>query len=223
MKKFWIILLVLVVLILGGIFIVAQFKTNENFTQKSYISNEEISAIILNVEDREIEVSPSNDEYIHIDYYESEKEYYNITVNDNGELTFSIVYNKNWLDYIGRKPSINYRKINLLVPNNLLNSIQIQTTNETIKVNNIAVLESVTLNSNGGDVEFENLFAGKQINLTVKNGNITGSVVGGWDDFAISCTIKKGDSNLPENKPNGEKSLTVDCNNGDVNVDFLAN
>ena len=78
-------------------------------------------------------MSPSNDEYIHIDYYESEKEYYNITVNDNGELTFSIVYNKNWLDYIGRKPSINYRKINLLVPNNLLNSIQIQTTNETIK------------------------------------------------------------------------------------------
>ena len=32
---------------------------------------------------------------------------------------------------------------------------------------------------------------------------------------------KKGDSNLPENKDGGEKTLKVYSNNGDVNIEFV--
>lgn len=70
-------------------------------------------------------------------------------------------------------------------------------------------------------MKFDNFFAGKQINLVAKNGNITGSVIGNLNDFSISCNTKKDHCNLPTHKENGNKSLLVDCNNGDVNVDFV--
>ena len=222
MKKFWVILLVLVVLILVALVVIVLIPANDNFIQKSYISNDEkINAIIVDVADREVEVRQSTDGQIHIDYYESEKEYYNLSVNDNNELSFTIAYNKSWLDYFRLKPNITYRKIYLQVPANLLDSIKISTTNETIKLENISVVDTVTLNSNGGDVDVNNLNVGKQIDLVAKNGDIKGSIVGYLDDFCISCNIKKGNCNLPTHKEGGAKSLFADCNNGNIVIDFV--
>ncbi len=62
---------------------------------------------------------------------------------------------------------------------------------------------------------------GKAISITIKNGDIKGSVIGGWDDFDIACTIKKGESNLPAEKVGGDKSLKANCNNGDINIEFI--
>ena len=44
--------------------------------------------------------------------------------------------------------------------------------------------------------------------------------MGGWDDFSISCTVKKGDCNLAD-KSCVTKRLTIDCNNGDVDIDLI--
>ena len=62
----------------------------------------------------------------------------------------------------------------------------------------------------------------KNISLTVKNGDISGTVKGSYDDFAIQSEIKKGESNLPDNKDGGEKTLNVSSNNGDVNITFVS-
>ena len=220
MKKFWIILSVSIVLILVILVIIANSSSKDNFLQKSYSPEEDIYALSIDVDDREIEVSKSSDGKIHIDYYESEKEYYNFSYNDN-ELTISLVYNKSWLDYFRIKSSKSYRKIYLSIPNNLLNRLQITTTNEAIKLNDIMVNETLTLNSNGGNLEFDNTLADNQINLTAKNGNIIGTIQGTWDDFSISCKYKKGTCNLPENKAGGTKSLNVNCNNGNIKIDFV--
>ena len=61
---------------------------------------------------------------------------------------------------------------------------------------------------------------GSALTLNVKNGDIYGAVAGGYDDFAIHTEIKKGKSSLPDSKDGGEKTLTVSCNNGDVNIEF---
>ena len=42
-----------------------------------------------------------------------------------------------------------------------------------------------------------------------------------YDDFAIQTEIKKGDSNLPDNKTDGTKTLNVSSNNGDINIEFV--
>ncbi len=57
--------------------------------------------------------------------------------------------------------------------------------------------------------------------MTAKNGNIAGTIIGGWDDFSISCNIKKGDCNLPASKEGGEKLFTASCNNGNINIEFV--
>lgn len=150
------------------------------------------------------------------------KEYYDISVSENNELTMNLIYNNEWTDFIGSKSPAEYRKIRIEIPNDLLSGISIKTTNEAVRLSSLSVLESISLDSNGGDLVFEKIEVGKSLNVTAKNGNITGTVIGGWDDFSINCEIKKGDSNLPENKTGGEKSLTANCNNGNIDIDFIA-
>ena len=85
----------------------------------------------------------------------------------------------------------------------------------------MAVTGSINISSNGGNIFFGKLEVGNALYLTVKNGNIEGTVIGSYDDFAIRSEIKKGKSNLPDNKTGGEKTLNVSSNNGNVNIELV--
>lgn len=95
------------------------------------------------------------------------------------------------------------------------------TTNENITLSALAVTGSINISSNGGNIFFGKLEVGNALYLTVKNGNIEGTVIGSYDDFAIRSEIKKGKSNLPDNKTGGEKTLNVSSNNGNVNIELV--
>lgn len=182
---------------------------------------EDVKSIVIDVEDRAVEVIPSADGQVRIEYSESEKEFYEISLSESGELTMKFQTNKSWTDYIGTKPAAEYRKIKLSVPGELLSGLTIKTTNEAIDVAPLSVSGEVSLDSNGGDLNFEKIGVGKSLNVTAKNGNITGSVLGSWDDFSITCEYKKGECNLPESKEGGTKSLKANCNNGDIAIQFV--
>ncbi len=183
---------------------------------KSY-SGEEVSSLSVEVTDREVEVVPSAGGDISIEYFSSEKEYYDITL-EGGELKIELVLDKEWSDFIGTQPDMEYRKIKVSVPQTL-SSIEIFTTNEDIIFGSVEAAKSVNLNSNGGNVQVDGAAAGESISLTSKNGNISGSVSGTYGDYTISCTIKKGNSNLVSSA-GGDKQLNLDCNNGDINIQF---
>ena len=194
--------------------------STEHFTAREYTAEGSlVQSINVDVRDRRIDVSVSNDDMIHIDYFESSKEGYDITLS-SGVLTIEGISNKNWADFIGVKPSAENRRISIRIPAGILSSLDMNTTNENITIRDIAVSDSMSLSSNGGNVEFENLAVGKSLSMKSKNGNIKGSVLGGYDDFTINCDIKKGDCNL-QNKDGGEKILNVSCNNGDVNISLI--
>ena len=191
--------------------------STEHFTAREYTAEGSlVQSINVDVRDRRIDVSVSNDDMVHIDYFESSKEGYDITLS-SGVLTIEGISNKNWADFIGVKPSAENRRISIRIPAGILSSLDMNTTNENITIRDIAVSDSMSLSSNGGNVEFENLAVGKSLSMKSKNGNIKGSVLGGYDDFTINCDIKKGDCNL-QNKDGGEKILNVSCNNGDVTL-----
>ncbi len=171
--------------------------------------------------DREIEVTLSDDEQVHIQYSENSKEYYDISVSDGNVLTMVNANNKEWTDYIGGKPSTKDRKIVLQMPTTLLDTVTLSTTNEDISLPVLAVTGSIDISTNDGNITFESLDVGNTLTLTVKNGDISGTVAGSYDDFAIQSEIKKGDSNLPNNKESGKKMLNVTSNNGDINIEFL--
>lgn len=193
----------------------------EPFEKKSYTPDTQIKEVNLDVRDREIEVSLSEDEQVHIEYSENRKEYYDISVSNENVLTMTSASNKEWSDYIGGKPSVGERKILLQIPNALLDNLTLSTTNEDISLPALAVSGSVSIFANGGNITFGNLEVKNSLTLTVKNGDISGAVVGNYDDFSIQTAIKKGESNLPSNKDDGEKTLNVSCNNGNINIEFV--
>lgn len=193
----------------------------ETFEAKRYSSGEDsVKSVSIDVTDREVEIITSADGQVHIDYSESEQEFYSIRLSEDGDLTMTLETDKGWTDFIGTKPAAQYRKITLAVPDGL-DALTIRTTNEAIGVSTLTVQNAVMLDCNGGNIAFELLGVGKSLDVTAKNGSITGNVLGGWDDFSVSCEIKKGESNLPERKEGGEKSLTVNCNNGDIDIRFI--
>lgn len=204
------------------VFLFAGCSNGDTFTEKSYSTDgTEIEKITLQVEDRELEISASEDNNIHLDYFDGEKEYLDISVSESKELTVNLAYNKDWTDFIGTKPSAEYRKIKIRIPDGVITDFSASTTNENIKVTELSFTERISLGVNGGSILCERVNVGKEISLTAKNGDISGSIVGGWDDFSIFCTIKKGNCNLPALKESGEKSFSADCNNGDINIEFV--
>lgn len=208
-------------LILSNFVLAGCSNSSEPFEEKNYTPNTQVNEINLDVRDREIEVSLSADDQFHIQYSESSKEYYNISVSDENVLTMSSASDKEWTDYIGGKPSVENRKISLQIPDTLLENLTLSTTNENITLSALAVTGSINISSNGGNIAFGNLDVGNALYLTVKNGDIEGTVIGSYDDFAIQSEIKKGKSNLPDNKTGGEKTLNVSSNNGNVNIELV--
>ena len=208
-------------LVLSSFVLAGCSKSSEPFEEKSYTSDTQIQEISLDVQDREIEVTLSPDQQVHIQYFENSKEYYDLSVSDQNVLTMTSATNKDWTDYIGGKPSAEYRKITLQVPDALLEQLTLSTTNKNIRLSPLAVTGSVSISANGGNISFGNLDVGSALTLEVKNGDISGAVVGGYDDFAIQSNSKKGGTNLPEQKDGGEKNLNVSSNNGDVNIEFI--
>ena len=183
-------------------------------------STDEVQVVSIDVRDRRIDVSFSDDDQIHVDYFVSSKEGYDIDITD-GCLSMVGTSNKDWTDFIGMKPSEENRRISLRIPERLFGKISLKTTNEDIHIHDGFSAEEIDVSSNGGNILFENLYAGKSITLDVKNGDIKGSIVGGWDDFSIHCDTKKGECNLPSEKVSGEKILNVKANNGDVVIEFV--
>lgn len=220
MRKIWTVLAAFMFSVCG-IFILSSCGGEENFVADSYsCEGSTVTDMRIDVADREIDIGKSEDDKIYVDFFESEKEYYDIAHVD-GTLTIRLVSDKEWTDFIGTKIDVQYRRIFVKLPENIIKDLVVKTTNADVNMQPTVISDSLSLNVNGGNITFDTLFAGNNIDLTVKNGNINGSIVGGWDDFAISCQIKKGESNLPENKESGDKRLSVNCNNGDVLIDFI--
>ena len=126
---------------------------------------------------------------------------------------------QSWTDFVGVQPSAEYRTICVCLPQELTD-VSVSTTNEAISATGTIAAQNVSMSVNGGDLSFRKIAAEKSVTLNAKNGNITGTILGSYDDYAIACNVKKGESSLPENKTGGSKTLSVDCNNGDVEVEI---
>lgn len=193
-------------------------KNEGSFSAQSYsCAGEEVRNVSVDVRDSAVEIAPSEDGTLRIEYYESESRTYGIAL-EGGTLSVSLVSEGGIGNFFGVQPDVGFRTLRLYVPDGL-GTLAVTTTNEDIPLASVSCTDSVSLNANGGDIRFTELFAG-EIGLTAKNGSITGSIAGGWDDFSIRCTVKKGDCNLPEQKEGGRNTLLVDCNNGDVAIDL---
>lgn len=183
-------------------------------------SFENVRSILVDVRDQTVEVALTQGEQTVVAYWETETEGFDLTVSEQGEMRMTANNRKTWKDYFGGKLPKEQRRITLYVPAAALDALTVCTTNGDVTLPGLALTDALTVQVNNGHISFEEVDAGKAVSLTVKNGNITGSLSGGWDDYAIACKSKKGQTNLPAGKTSGEKTLTVEANNGDVNILF---
>lgn len=193
--------------------------SDENFTAQQYVAEGEVVSLSVDVSDRAVKLMPSEDGKLRIDYYESEKTSYDISLSEEGVLSVTLDLDQSWTDFVGVQPAAEYRTVCVYLPQKLTD-VSVSTTNEAISATGTIAAQNVSLTVNGGDLTFGKIAAEKSVTLNAKNGNITGTILGSWDDYAIACNVKKGESSLPENKTGGSKTLSVDCNNGDVAVEI---
>lgn len=200
-----------------GLCVLSGCSAADDFVAGTYeVDAAEVRDIVVDVTDRSITVSPSSDGQVHIDYFHSPKEFYNISLED-GTLTMKYDENKNWTDFISVKPADSVRRIDIRVPGNAISSLTADTKNEGISVSNLE-LDDIDLYANGGDINVADIDA-DDIRLEVKNGNISASVAGAVSEYGISIDIKKGDTNISENQ-GGPRVMDLKVNNGDINIRF---
>lgn len=193
--------------------------SDEVFTAQTYVEEGEVCSVSIDVTDRAVVLAPSKDGKLRIEYYESDKTSYSISLSEEGVLSVTLDLDQSWTDFVGVQPSAEYRTIRVCLPQELTD-VSVSTTNEAISATGTISAQNVSLTVNGGDLSFEKISAGSSVTLNAKNGNITGTIVGSRDDYAITCNVKKGETSLPESKTGGSKTLAVDCNNGDVEVEI---
>lgn len=193
--------------------------SDEDFTAQQYVAEGEVVSLSVDVSDRAVKLMPSEDGKLRIDYYESEKTSYDISLSEEGVLSVTLDLDQSWTDFVGVQPAAEYRTVCVYLPQELTD-VSVSTTNEAISATGTIAAQNVSMSVNGGDLSFGKIAAEKSVTLNAKNGNITGTILGSWDDYAIACNVKKGESSLPENKTGGSKTLSVDCNNGDVAVEI---
>lgn len=192
------------------------------YEEKSYVTSAaEVDTITIDVKDRKIEIFQSEDEKIHISYNESEKEFYKIDLSDGKELSMVYASHKDWDDYIGGKAAQENRTIQVWIPDASIENLILKTSNEEIELPPLSFAGAVNIKINNGNIQLDKLNAGTTVTLETKNGDISGSIVGSYEDFAILSEAKKGESNLPANKSRGDKTLNVSTNNGNINLEFV--
>jgi len=192
------------------------------YEEKSYVTSAtEVDTLTIDVKDRKIELFQSEDEKIHISYNESEKEFYKIDLSDGKELSMVYASHKEWDDYIGGKAAQENRTIQVWIPDTSIENLILKTSNEAIELPPLSFAGAVNIKINNGNIQLDKLNAGTTVTLETKNGDISGSIVGSYDDFTIVSEAKKGESNLPANKSKGDKTLNVSTNNGNINLELV--
>ena len=114
--------------------------------------------------------------------------------------------NKSWTDFIGTKPSRENRTITLKIPEAALASLSIATSNEDIFLPAMSFSETVSVRLNNGNIQVEGLTVERAWIWKPKNGDISGTVTGTYDDFSIFERGPQGVCNLPASKEEGEST-----------------
>lgn len=189
-----------------------------DFAAKQRSFGGDIAAVSIFVKDRKVMVGPSEGDELLFKYQDSDKEALRFELS-GATLEVELESNKGFGDFFGTLPDVSYRTIEVYVPLRYQVSINISTANEDVLISGLSVDGLAVSNSNGG-ITIADLSSDGDIALATKNADITGNIIGSYDEYSIRVDVKKGQTNLPSSKPGGDKKLSAQNNNGDVFLDL---
>lgn len=188
-------------------------NTSTSYEEKSYaVDAEKVTQMALTTRDRTVELVKSTDNQIHINYFENDKESYEINVSDKKELTMKAVTDKNWKDYIGMNTDKAHRNIKIAVPSGIACEIKIKTSKGDIAFSEVDITGSVDAATSDGKIEVTNVSVDKILKLKTKNDDMILSEVS--IKGSIDASISNG--NIEVTKVSVDDTLKLESKNGDI-------
>ncbi|MDF9664049.1 DUF4097 family beta strand repeat-containing protein [Bacillus wiedmannii] len=184
------------------------------YEEKSYsIEAGKISQISLSDMDRSVDVVKSNDNEIHITYFENDKESYEINVSDEKNLIMKASTNKELKDYVGLNSDKTHRNVKISVPRGMESGMEIKTSKGDINLSEINISGSVDAITSNGKIKASNVAIEKSFKMETKNDDINLSNVN--VKGSVDATVSNG--NLDIEKVAVEDTLKLDSKNGGIN------
>ena len=129
-------------------------KNEENFSEKSYsCAGESVQSVNIDVRDSAVEIAPSEDGTLRLEYFESESRAYEIALTDS-TLAVTLAERDGLGGYFGVLPDARFRTLRLFLPDGL-RALSVSTTGEDITLAPLALSERIWLSANGGNIGFE--------------------------------------------------------------------
>lgn len=224
MKKLYLLLTIMMFSLVGC------SQEDDSIHTKSYTSKEQVNSIKISEVDANTKLTISNDNDIHVKYWEGDHDKYKIEVENNALLVEKVESNNENLNLTDKTTEIQ-------IPSKIYKNIDIKNLNGDIDVECIKG-ESMVLYSTNGNIEVEKTnndkldiksengdismdsIEGKDITLYNNNGNIAGDINDREDEFDIRSKVENGENNLVNQINNKGKKLVVQNNCGDVEIQF---
>ncbi len=184
------------------------------YEEKSYsIEADKISQISLAAMDRSVDVVKSNDNEIHITYFDNDKESYAINVSDEKSLIMQANTDKELKDYVGLNSDKKLRNIKISVPRGIESGIEIKTSKGDINLSEVNISGTIDAITSNGKIKASNVEIEKRFKLETKNDDINLSNV--KVKGSVDATVSNG--NLDIEKVAIEDTLKLKSKNGGIN------
>ncbi|MEX0417020.1 DUF4097 family beta strand repeat-containing protein [Bacillus sp. C30] len=213
-----------VTVVVGSVLVFTSACTNDTssdkqnhpikYEEKSYsIEADKISQISLSDMDRSVDVVKSNDNEIHIMYFENDKESYAIDVSGEKNLIMKANTNKELKDYVGLNSDKTHRNVKISVPRGMESGIEIKTSKGDINLSEVNISGSVEATTSNGKIKASNVKSEKSFKVETKNDDINLSNV----DVKGSIDASVSNGNLDIEKVAVDDALKLKSKNGSIN------
>ena len=149
------------------------------FEERYFTTSAEITRIEVDVDNVEIIVEPSEDDGVHIVYFENNRMTYEIKEGSNQKLTITNKFSNNINDWIGVSITEGENYLKILVPSDSKVEIDIDGSNGSIRVEDIQLSKALIKTSNAKislqDVDVLDRFEVKTSNSKIELINVSGN------------------------------------------------
>ena len=199
----------------GSIFFPTQ-DTSYELTEL-YYDADQFDEIIIRMYNKPIDIFPSETDQIKIVYYESEKNWVDVT-EDGLTITFQNEVDRflgifTWFDWINVS---RYTECSLYLPVGTVYSIDAATSNGALSIQDIIDLDQVEMTSSNGRITIDSVSVAGDLDLQTSNGKIE------LTDVSVGGSTSLSTSNGPiaiENYQGDE--LDAHTSNGEINVEII--
>lgn len=207
------------------------YKKENQSERKIYICKNDVKLIHVDDKNTSIEINPTSDDKIYIEYYEDKYSEYDILENEDTVLIKKITYphfmffggllqnhtaKTKMVINIPLKTKVN--KLDISTSNAFINCIdlsvpriELQSSNGTMNIKNIEALEGVKIYTTNGGLNIINLKSGNMVECNTTNGSIILQDVRTDDDIKLKTSNAAVKINAA-----ASKNLSVKTSNGSI-------